>query len=366
MSPRVRTALKVSAFATLSMLLLGSLVVELGQIDLGDRYQLTATFDDVQGLLEGDAVKLAGVPVGRVASIEPVDGRARVRFEVDRDVVLPVDSEASIRWRNLLGQRYLYVAPGSAGGALADGDEITRTRSVVDLGELFNELGPLARVLDPEAVNDLVESLGQALGGNEAAIDGLLDDLGLLLQAVASRDEAIGSLLADADQLAAGLTTRDAQIRTMVDNLVALAQAFEAHRATVGGVVSELATTTDGLDTLLTGNADDIDAIIAGLAAVTDTATGRLDLLEDTLATLPLAGRDLFDAFVARGEVTYVNVTCFELGPAPCEHPTSGVVEDPPADGTEPAPPITEAPPSPPPPDLATLLGLLAAGGSGR
>jgi len=61
MTGRNRTLLKVAGFALLSMFLLGSLVVELGQVDLTDRYELSATFDDVQGLLEGDTVKLAEV-----------------------------------------------------------------------------------------------------------------------------------------------------------------------------------------------------------------------------------------------------------------------------------------------------------------
>ena len=367
----MRTGLKLIAFLAVSLFILTSLVLELGQIDFEDRYELTATFDDVQGLLEGDPVKLAGVAVGRVTSIRPVAGRAEVRFAVDEDVVLPTDTEAVIRWRNLLGQRYLYVEPGEAEGSLADGDEVASTRSVVDIGRLFNELGPLARVLDPDQLNELVEALGQALGGNDAAIDSLLDDLGTLLQAVASRDEAIGTLLVDADTLAAGLSTRDEQIRTMVENLVSLVQAFEANRDTVGQALVEAATLTDGVDALLTGNATSLDTILRQLAVVTGTVAGRLDVLEETLATLPAAGNDLFDAFVARGTVIFSNVTCLEVGGPPCEHPTTGVVEDPPPAGAAAGGPATagaaSAPATPPPPtDLEGLLILLGSMGAPR
>src|SRR5262245_51017646 len=74
-----------------------------------DRYELVGTFDDVTGLLDGDAVKIAGTPVGRVASVKVVDGKAEVRVEVDRGIRIPEDSTMAIRWRNMIGQRMIYL-----------------------------------------------------------------------------------------------------------------------------------------------------------------------------------------------------------------------------------------------------------------
>src|SRR5512139_4326308 len=77
-------------------LLTGALTVAIGAQILGtglkDRYRLTATFDDVTGLLTGDLVKVAGAPVGRVDKIEIRHGRALVTMSVDREVRLPADS----------------------------------------------------------------------------------------------------------------------------------------------------------------------------------------------------------------------------------------------------------------------------------
>src|SRR3546814_17192921 len=77
--------------------------------------------------------------VGKVTSVSTDDGQAVVSMQIDDDHAdLPKDSSAAIRWRNLIGQRYVYLYPGDSAEALQDGSTIERTTSVVDLGELFN------------------------------------------------------------------------------------------------------------------------------------------------------------------------------------------------------------------------------------
>ena len=81
------------------------------------------------GLHGGDAVKLAGVPVGEVTGIDVVKGQAVVRFEVDSDVDLPTDSTVAVRWRNLIGQRYLWLDPGDAAGSSTTATRSSRPRA---------------------------------------------------------------------------------------------------------------------------------------------------------------------------------------------------------------------------------------------
>ena len=313
MTGRLRTALKVAAFAAVSLFLLGSLVLELGQIDLSDRYELTATFDDVQGLLEGDAVKLAGVPIGRVASIEPVDGRAVVRFEVDRDVELPTDSEASIRWRNLLGQRYLYVAPGTAGATLADGDEIGRTRSVVDLGELFNRLGPIVKALDPDQVNAFLDAFVGAIDGNEEKLSAAIHNLATLSSALADRDEAIARLVGNLDEVATALDHREADIRTVLDNLLAVSSTFAENTDVLNAAVTEIGDFSGHLSVLLEGNRDEIERILANLATLVKVVQSKLPELDSTVAGLDTIAQTLFN--VSRyGEWLQQVIPCGRLG----------------------------------------------------
>ena len=113
---------RFGAFAALSTFLTVVIGLQIARISFEDRYELTATFDDVSGLFPGDDVKLAGVAVGSVGSIDVQGGRAVVALEVAEDVALPPDSEVAIRWRNLIGQRYVELRPGTTAGRLGDGD----------------------------------------------------------------------------------------------------------------------------------------------------------------------------------------------------------------------------------------------------
>src|SRR3546814_19030083 len=89
-------------------------------------------------------------------------------MQIDDDHAdLPKDSSAAIRWRNLIGQSYVYLYPGDSAEALQDGSTIERTTSVVDLGEMFNRLDPLVGAIDPAQVKELPATITTALERRE-------------------------------------------------------------------------------------------------------------------------------------------------------------------------------------------------------
>src|SRR3546814_18738529 len=104
-----------------------------------------------------------------------VEGEAVVSFGVEDDVELPVDSTVAVRWRNLIGQRYLSVVPGTAAEPLEGGDEVDRAEDVVDLGRVVNQLSPLAQAIGPDQVNRILASpaeTGRATGGERVIATG--------------------------------------------------------------------------------------------------------------------------------------------------------------------------------------------------
>src|SRR5438132_1238053 len=128
----MRKAISFGIFATLSLLLTFYIGAQIAHFKIGaDRYSLGATFADATNLKAGDPVRLSGVKIGQVSSVKVVDGQARVRFQIDKGVTLSKDSEVAVRWLNLIGQRELYLYPGSSNDLLKSGDTIEKTRSVV-------------------------------------------------------------------------------------------------------------------------------------------------------------------------------------------------------------------------------------------
>jgi len=83
---------------------------------------------------------VAGVTVGQVRKIELDDRlRARVTFEVDKSLALPVDSSAAIHTEGLLGDQYVAVEPGGEDALLKNGDEIEFTESALSVERLIGK-----------------------------------------------------------------------------------------------------------------------------------------------------------------------------------------------------------------------------------
>ncbi len=318
----IRTACKFGAFTVVTIVLTAFIGAQIAKIQFGDTYGVDATFDDVTGLTDGDDVKVAGVKVGQVAGIDTTeDGRAIVRLELAADVRLPTDTMASVRWRNLLGQRVVYLEPGSSEDRLTDGDHIDRTRSVVDIGALINELGGLVSAIDPTQLNTLMTAVSEALDGNEAAVTQLLDSAGSLLTTLAERQDTIDQLLDDFDTVSAALADRDDQIATMIDNLALLTGTFAGNEELLGSTLTELAQYSGSVDLVLTANQADLESIIANLATVTDTVTDNIDVIGEQLDNLP-GGLSALHEVTNRGEYIVIQALCFAAGPPPCPTPT--------------------------------------------
>jgi phospholipid/cholesterol/gamma-HCH transport system substrate-binding protein len=290
-------------------------------VDTGDRYQLVARFSDVAGLHGGDPVKLAGVGVGRVSGIHVEGGEAVVRFEVDEDVRLPVDSTVAVRWRNLIGQRYLWLSPGTADEELADEDTVDDAQDVVDLGQLVNQLAPLAQAVSPDQVNRILTTLLEAFDGNEATFDGLVSDLDAVLAALAQRDGTIEQLIDDYAAITGAVASRDAQIDQMVQNLLAIASTFSENDALLDRALVELGATSESLDRLLSTGAADLGDALDHLAVLTRTAAANVGELEAAFANLPGLFETVFPA-LNRGEYLRVSVLCLTLNPGQCPFPT--------------------------------------------
>src|SRR4051812_12217701 len=263
------TIVKLVAFFAVCTLLTGYLAFTIGNIKLFQHtYKLSATFDNADGVLKDDNVKVAGVVVGKVTSIKIDQGRAKVGFAVKDSVKIPSDSSVAVRWRNLIGQRYLYLYPGTSGTVLRDGDAITRSRSVVNVGDLFNRLGPILKAVDPQKVNTFLDTIVQALDGNQEKVRESIDNLAVVAQSLGSRDQQIGRLVDNVNTVAGAINDRDAQIRTVLDNLVLISQTFSENTDVLDTSVTELTDFSTNFGALLANNRNEIDRMVASLNAI--------------------------------------------------------------------------------------------------
>ena len=113
-------------------------------------YALSARFGQIGGLSPGAEVRVAGVRVGEVSTVDldPTTYLARTRLEIDSSVRLPVDSTARITADALLGEAHVAIEPGAAEQNLVNGAEITNTQGAVDV---FGLIGRAIRPSTPDA-----------------------------------------------------------------------------------------------------------------------------------------------------------------------------------------------------------------------
>ena len=292
----IRTAIKFGAFVVVC------LAFTIGNVSLTDPLARDfntyhATFDDVTGLLPNDNVKIAGVVVGKVRGISVVDGRAKVTFTVKKSLTLGPNTSASIRWRNLIGQRYVYVAPDPNPHPVTKlvNGEIKATTSTVDLGELFNRLGPIVTSLDSKQINDFLDTVSQALDGNQDKVGKAIDDLATLTKGLATRDASLSRLVENLNTVAGTIANRDQQIRVMLDNLVLISQTFSDNTQVLDTALQEFGTFSTNLRTILSNNGVEIDRLIGNLDLLTsDVVAPKLGELDHALKGVDEAAKHIF------------------------------------------------------------------------
>ena len=110
------------------------------KIDAG--YVLKAKFQNIEGIVKGSDVMIAGVKIGSVTSVklDTTTFFALLTLNVDNDIKLPKDSSIAVVTSGILGNKYISVTPGQSEEILVAGDQIKYTQSSVNIESLIGKL----------------------------------------------------------------------------------------------------------------------------------------------------------------------------------------------------------------------------------
>jgi len=178
-------------------------------------YRLTAQVPNGGGLVPGNEVRIGGVRVGVVETIEPVqneDGSTNAALNLKLDTVvdpLPVDSEVIVRARSALGLQYLQISRGTSDEGYAAGSILpldAATPDPVQFDEVLSTFDEPTRV----AMQQNLLEFGNALAGrgpdiNEAIgrLRPALPRLERVARTLASENAGIGPFFEALEQAAA-------------------------------------------------------------------------------------------------------------------------------------------------------------------
>lgn len=264
MSPRtLRDLIKLIAFVVVTLFLTLVLASTIGSFGVNNTYTYKAQFSDVTALEKGDDVRVAGVKEGQVAGIKVItdpgksDGSkiAQVTIEVSKDVRIYQKSDLlQLRYRNLVGQRYIALTPGNAsdppvptkGGTIP----LSQTKPALDLTVLLNGFKPLFTALTPDDVNKLSYEIIQTLQGEGGTVDTLLAHTASLTNTIADKDQVVGAVIDNLDSVLTTVAQRDGQLSDLIVQLQHLVSGLAEDRTAIGDSlqgIDDLATATIGL-----------------------------------------------------------------------------------------------------------------------
>jgi phospholipid/cholesterol/gamma-HCH transport system substrate-binding protein len=178
-----RKYVSLGLFVVISVGLLLWLAQSVGALGSPPGKTYTVRLDNAAGLVEDNAVKIAGVKVGTLEKIRVEHRAAILVLRVDESIELHEDAVALVRAKSLLGEKYLQLDPGSLDKpVLPTESEISFVQSTFEMDEMLNALEPFLG--DEDSIGAVVKPLIGRLDGMLAAANG--DDGG---EPIATRED---------------------------------------------------------------------------------------------------------------------------------------------------------------------------------
>ncbi|TXI42614.1 MAG: MCE family protein [Mycobacterium sp.] len=290
------TAIKLGAFSFVLLLFTAIIIIVFGQIRFDRTTAYTAEFSSASGLREGQFVRAGGVEVGKVSQLQLMDDGRRVLVTLNVDKTLPLyqSTTATIRYQDLIGNRYVNLERGSGEGAdrvLPAGGFIpmSRTQPALDLDALIGGFKPLFRALDPEKVNNIASSLVTVFQGQGGTINDILDQTAQLTSALADRDQAIGQVITNLNTVLATTVKHQKEFDQTVNNFEILITGLKNRADPLAAATADISNASGTLGDLLRDDRPLLKDTIGYLETIQQPLVDGQDRLDDLLTRLPQA-----------------------------------------------------------------------------
>ncbi|HET8602541.1 MAG TPA: MCE family protein [Marmoricola sp.] len=283
---------KLLIFILVTTLATGVLVVLIGNLSFRPSRDYQAVFSDSSGLVNGSEVRIAGVRVGTVSGIKVIDrSRALVSFSVDDNAVVTRSSEATIRYRDLVGGRYISISQGVGDATrLPDGATIpiSRTHPALDLTVLFNGFKPLFAALTPADVNKLSYEIIQVFQGEGSNLEGLLQNTASVTSTLADRDQVIGQMIDNLNAVLHTVGQRDQQLSDLIVQFRSFMHGLMTDRQAILGSLNQISDLTQQTADLATGIRPSFVEDVHQLRRTAGNIARGRDELDRALQILPI------------------------------------------------------------------------------
>ena len=263
--------IKVSIFAVVMIMVAAALVVTFGEFRFSPTKSYHAIFSDASKLGPNNDVRIAGVPVGKVSSVTlRPDNTVDVAFDVDQRYQLYTSTRALVRYKDLVGGRFMEITSGPGGAELVKLPKggtlgLENTEPALDLDALLGGLRPVLKGLDGNKVNEITNAVILLLQGQGGALADVLMHTGSFTQRLADRYQVVSELIQNLNTVLNRVDQRSAEFNASVDQLQKLITGLAQNRDPIAGAIEPLADASDDLTDLLQGSRRPLQGVIENL-----------------------------------------------------------------------------------------------------
>lgn len=269
---RERNPVPIGAIGIAVLAVLMALAFNVERLPLvggGDLYY--ANFSDSGGLKPRDQVRVAGVKVGQVESVELEDAHVRVAFRVEDDVEFGKRSRIRIKIATVLGEKYLALSPEGE-GQLAPGASIplSRTETPFNVIEAFSGLTERTQQIDTERLAESFQTLATTFEDSPEEVQASLRGLTRLSKTISSRNAKLDELLSYSENVTKVLAERNQEFVTLLQDADLLLKELDRRREVIHQLLVNTVELSDQLVALVEENEQQLEPALQRLNEVVD------------------------------------------------------------------------------------------------
>jgi virulence factor Mce-like protein len=260
---------------------------------------ITAYFTSATAVYPGDEVRVSGVKVGTITSIEPAGAQAKLTLAVEPGVPIPADAKAVIMAQNLVAARYVQLAPAyeDSGPTMADGSEIgvERTAVPIEWDQVKDQLTRLATDLGP--INDasatslsrFIDSAANAMNGNGDKLRQAISQLSGVGRILADGSGDVVEIIKSLQMFVSALRDSNTEIVQFQDRLASVTSVIDGSRSDLDAALTNLGTAVVDVKRFIAGSRNQTAEQLQRLDNVTQNLIDNRTALENVLHVAPNA-----------------------------------------------------------------------------
>lgn len=263
-----------------------------------DRKTLTAHFPRTVSVYEGSAVRILGVPIGTVDTVEPSGTDVVVTMSYPADVDVPEDASAVIIAPSVVGDRFIQLTPAYDGGPeLKDGAVLdgSRTSAPLELDEIYQSLDNLIVALGPDGANkegalsDLLVQTAKNFSGQGEKFNQTVEDLSKLTSTLDNNRDELFDTAARLEKFVNTLAKNDDTVRRFNQSLADVSGMLADERDELSTSLRNLAVAMGQVSTFVKDNEASLGRNIRGLNKVAKVLVRQRAALDEVLDAAPVA-----------------------------------------------------------------------------